>query len=166
MSAAGFAWFPGEAAPEGEHGAAGPSGGPQDPPGWGRGDGWKNVNDKLLEDPNGERWRWHPEDETHNKHWDHWDKRNRKTRLNEAGEDLGEEAFKEPEAVPAGDEAGEPKKESGGGDTAKRVAKAAGITLGGVGVGYGVWLVAKWGVAIFFAPETGGGSVILALETP
>ena len=35
-----------------------------------------------------------------------------------------------------------------------------------VGVGYGLYLTAKWGAALFFAPETAGSSLILAGSTP
>lgn len=45
------------------------------------------------------------------------------------------------------------------GKTVTNVATAAVIA-------YGVWTVVKWGVAIFTAPATGGGSLIIAGATP
>jgi len=146
-------------------GATLPNGWPQ-PPGWkGRGFGWKNVKPDLLEDPNGERWHWHPEDETHNEHWDNWDKRGNKKRLDSNGEDLGEDAFKEPDAEPSTEEGGEPNDEKSG-DNVKRVAQAGAAAAGTGAALYGLWFVGKWVVAIIAAPETAGGSLAAAALSP
>lgn len=36
----------------------------------------------------------------------------------------------------------------------------------GAGVAYGAWEIGKWGAGIFFAPETAGGSLVLAGSLP
>ncbi len=50
----------------------------------------------------------------------------------------------------------------GNGSTFSNLAKAGGLAL----LGYGLYEGVKWGAGIFFAPETAGGSLLLAAATP
>lgn len=123
------------------------------PPGWKGGYKWTNGPGDRVTGPDGRRWHWHGKDDGH---WDHWDMEEKgqdKRRLDKDGKDLGDDALKDPEGE------GAPEKESDGAKTAKRVGFWA-------LVGVGAWEVAKWGTAVFFAPETLGGSLAGAAALP
>ena len=134
------------------------------PPGWKDGFKWKNAGKDKLLDPDGDSWHWHPEDKKHYEHWDEETKRG-KRRLSKDGErDLGEDAFKPKEEGEKKE--GDKTEESGGGETAKRVAQGAAATGAGIGIGVITWEIFKWGAAIIAAPETGGGSLAGAAALP
>jgi len=152
-----------------------PKGWPQ-PPGWKGGFKWKWVNNQPggeLVDPDGGRWHWHPEDADHNEHWDYRDKRD-KWRLDKDGKDLGDDAFKPQEdedtvCEPGEEGGGSGAPLSGGGSASeddsgitKRILQGGGV----VAAGYGLWTVGKWTAALLAAPETEGGSLVLAGLTP
>jgi len=142
-----------------------PKGWPQ-PPGWNGGRWWEARGKDKLIDPDGNSWHWHPEDETHNEHWDKEDKRGKKRRMSKDGKrDLGDEAFKpKPKPQEEGEQA--PEKAEGDGNTRKRVAEGARDAAIGVGAGVVLWEIAKWTVAALAAPETGGASLAVAAATP
>jgi len=137
-----------------------PKGWPQ-PPGWKGGFKWKNAGQDKLIDADGETWHWHPEDEGHNEHWDKGTGRD-KVRVDRNGKPLGDDAFK-PEEGEGAKEEGDAEK---GGDTSKRFAEAGSTAVVAVGTGVMLWEIGKWATAIFFAPETLGGSLAAAAVTP
>jgi hypothetical protein len=63
-----------------------------EPPGWNGGFGWSNPGNGQLQDPDGDRWHWHPEDTDHNEHWDCHERirqgRYAKTRTDRQGNEL------------------------------------------------------------------------------
>jgi hypothetical protein len=48
----------------------------------------------------------------------------------------------------------------------RRTAKVAVAGVAVAAIGWGVWEIAKWGVAIASAPETLGASLLLAAAVP
>jgi RHS repeat-associated protein len=122
------------------------------PPGWNKGFRWEKPNGKLLRDPSGNDWSWHPEDSEHNDHWDKFEagRRGDHVRLDRDGKPLGDRAFKPKKGERATEEEEE---ESDAGDTAKKiiiVGALAGLAVlaapeeGAAAAGWAAWRFLTW----------------------